>query len=143
LDAIVQWTYVLDGATLPLPNKNIVSIPFANAGAYNLEVNVLSRMGATAKQAITVNVNANQPPVCTPTAVPSANKFMVVLNANCKDPDGAITKYQWSVNGNVIQFATGGVYVYVLPPGMKYPVNFQLDVDDDGLAHVTNSVTAN
>jgi len=94
LDGIVEWKYFLNGTPLDLPNKNVVSVSLPAPGTYSVMARIVSRMGAEATQSITVVAPENQAPVCSILAAPTSNRLMATLQANCSDPDGAITKYQ-------------------------------------------------
>jgi hypothetical protein len=143
LDAVTSYTYKLNGAPLTLPNRSIVSLTLDQPGTYALEVDIASKMGATANRVTTITVPANVAPACTVTGVPSINRLMVVVTATCQDPDGAITKYEWFVNGVAQNFAVMNKWVYVLPIGTKYPLSIDLTVTDDGAAKTSVHATVN
>ncbi len=143
LDSIVEWKYFLNGTPLDLPNKNIVSVQLPQAGVYSLEARVTSKMGATGSKVTEIVVKENQPATCTIVGAPTVNRLMATLLAKCQDPDGSITKYQWTVNGVVQTFATGYKWTYVLPPDTRFPVSAELTVTDDGGMQSTWTVTIN
>lgn len=143
LDRIIDWQYFLNGTKLDLPNKNIVSVKLNDPGNYDVEVRASSQMGATVSKTLAIAVPANQAPLCAPTAALTSNKLMAVIQSGCQDADGAITKYEWSVNGVFQPFATGSKWTYVLPAGVKLPVQVDLVVTDDAGARTTASATIN
>jgi hypothetical protein len=132
MDSIVKWDYFLDGVRLDVPNKNVAVATIDQPGSHIAEIRITSKMGATASQQAFVSVPANVAPTCTITATPSANRLLAIIAAACRDPDGSIAKYQWSVNGTVQTFATSNKFNYVLPPGTSFPIDIQLLVTDDG-----------
>ena len=143
LDAIASWTYTLNGRQLSLPNKNSAQIPIEEAGDHVIAVMATSRMGATATKTATISVPNNQAPTCSVTAVPSSDRRFIAITAKCNDPDGAIVKYLWAVNGNPQQFSNGVKWTYIVQPGVSYPLTFDLSVIDDGGLTATASATAN
>jgi hypothetical protein len=142
-DSIVTWVYSLDGVRLDLPNKNVAAIPIANPGDHTVEVLVTSKMGATASATSSVSIQPNVPATCNVGATTSTGKTAIYLKATCIDPDGSITKYQWSVNG-VVQTLSGGYKLtYVVPAGAAWPLHFDLTVTDDGGGQTTSSIDVN
>jgi hypothetical protein len=143
LDSITNWTYYVDGTRIDLPNKNTAQIPIANPGTYNVEVRIQSKMGATATQSASVTVLPNTPATCEVVASTNTSKTAIYLKANCVDPDGAITKYQWSVNGVPQTLVAGYKWTYLVPAGTPWPVRIDLNVVDDGGGSTTSGVTVN
>ena len=142
-DSIVTWQYFVDGVQQPaLPNRAGVQITFDSPGTYSVESRGLSRMGATVSQTVVANVPANIAPSCTVDAVVSSNRTQVALRANCADPDGAIVRYDWSVNG-VPRTGVAGVWTYIKPTSTSFPITFDLTVTDDGGGTSSASATAN
>lgn len=143
-DRIVTWNYFVDGVPqLGLPNRAGVQIVLPDARSYNVEAQAVSAMGATATQSSIVNVPANIPATCTLTATPSSTRRMVSLRATCTDPDGAITRLQWFVNGVERTSISVSSWTYYLADGESLPIDFSLTVTDDGGGTSTASATAN
>ncbi len=111
-------------------------------GDHTVKVQVTSRMGATATQTATVTVPANQAPSCTVTVTPSTDRRFVPILARCTDPDGAIVKYQWSINGVPQTLSSGAKWTYIMQPGFTYPLTVDLVVTDDGGLTATAGATA-
>lgn len=143
LDAITSWSYYLDGVRLDLPNKSTAQIPIASPGSHTVEVKVGSKMGASATQSAVVNVPSNIPATCDIGALTSTGKTAIYLKANCIDPDGAITRYQWAVNGVPQTIVSGYKWTFLVPPGTNWPVRIDLTVTDDGGGMTSSGVNVN
>ena len=142
LDAITTWQYSLDGVPLNLANKNTAIMAVDQPGDHTVTVVVTSKMGATATKTATVSVPANQAPTCTVSATPGSDRRFVPILAHCVDPDGAITKYMWSINGVPQPFSNGAKWTYIMQAGVTYPLQIDLVVTDDGGLTANASTTA-
>ena len=141
LDGITTWKYYLDDELLATPNKNTAIVPIDSAGTHKLEVRITSKMGSTASKVTVVTIPSNQPPTCGVTAVPTPDRRFIAIQARCADPDGAITRYSWSINGVPQQFSNGVKWTYIVQPGITYPITVDLAVVDDGGLASSGSVT--
>lgn len=131
-DGIVSWKYFVDGSLQTVPNQSTARLNLPDPGSFNVDVEVTTRMGATATKTITVVVPTNQAPTCAVSGVVATNRRAIALKSNCVDPDGAITNYKWFLNGTPISLAVGGSWTMILPTGTNLPVDVGLTVTDDG-----------
>lgn len=106
-----QWSYI-SGPT----QYNIVSATQAQTaisglvqGVYRFVIRVTDNQGATAKDTVTVTVNAgvNQSPIATPgpNRVITLPVNTVTLNGTGSDPDGTIATFHWSYVSGPAQYA--------------------------------------
>ena len=143
-DSIVTWSYFVDGVPqLGLPNRAGVQIILPDPGVYTVRADAVSAMGASASQSVSVPVSANVPATCTLTGTPSSTRKVVALRATCTDPDGSISRLQWSVDGVEITGVNLASWNYYLPVSSSLPLTFTLTVSDDGGGSTTSSVTVN
>lgn len=143
-DYVVTWKYYVDGVEQSgLPNRSGVQILLPEAREYNVAAQVISAMGAIATQSAVVNVPPNVPAACSVTATPSSTRKMVALKATCSDPDGAITRLQWFVNGVEKVGLSVASWTYYLADGEALPIEFRLQVTDDGGGVGDSTVIAN
>jgi hypothetical protein len=132
LDSITAWSYKLDGTPVDVPSASNVRIPINDPGEHTVVASVTTRMGASASRSLTILVPANAPPSCSVTGTVASNRRSIALKANCLDPDGVITRYNWFLNGAPVTLSVGGVWTMILPPGVELPVRVDLTVTDDG-----------
>lgn len=143
-DYIVTWKYFVDGVEqMGLPNRSGVQIVLPEPRVYNVEAQAISAMGAIATQSAVVNVPPNVPATCSITATPSSNKKMVALKATCADPDGSISRLQWFVNGVEKVGLSVASWTYYLSDTEALPIEFRLQVTDDGGGIGDSTVTVN
>lgn len=143
LDSVLTWAYFLNGTRVDLPNRNVAQIPIPTAGTHTVEVRITSKMGATASQSASVTVLPNVPATCDVVASTNTSRTAIYLKANCLDSDGAITRYQWAVNGVTQTLVSGYKWTYLVPAGTSWPVRIDLTVTDTGGASSTSGVTVN
>ena len=131
-DAISTYSYSLDGVPSPVPSQSTARFDLSSPGSYNIRVDVLTRMGATASKTVLVNVPPNSAPSCAPTGTVATNRRSITLKANCTDPDGAITRYAWLINGVPVTLSVGASWTANLPVSQTWPVTVDVTATDDG-----------
>ncbi|MET0462280.1 MAG: PKD domain-containing protein, partial [Chitinophagaceae bacterium] len=100
-----RWTKVAGPAQFNIVSATQVQTAINNLvqGVYRFELQVTDNSGATAKDTMTVTVNAAPVPNQAPISIAGANQTIVLplntvtLNGNGSyDPDGSIATYKWS-----------------------------------------------
>lgn len=70
------------------------------AGTHELSLFVMTRMGEELIETITLEVAANEPPVCEIVTEDRSSTWR--LNAVCEDTDGRMRGYEWTINGEPV-----------------------------------------
>lgn len=101
-ERVTGYTVKLDGQTLYTGNA-VKPFTVNTAGTHNVTVVATSNMGSTAEKTVPITVLPNQKPTCNPLKTAfQKNKLGVVtgvsLTADCKDPDGRVKSYAWTLN---------------------------------------------
>jgi membrane carboxypeptidase/penicillin-binding protein PbpC len=119
--------YYLNGELLESDRAQRAVLPIAEAGEYELEVQVETELGIGSSSTATIETFPNQAPECT--LRHSKNSSNVTIEANCRDPDGSVTRYDWLVNGEPVSLTSRRI-------------SFARDEAPEGEAIVTINLTA-
>lgn len=98
-DKIISYEWFVDDQQEMTQSRPYANIAFKTPGAYTVKVRFTSEFGQVSEENISLIVNQNQPPVCTPTITDTGSS--ITVNSNCTDEDGKIVgiKYQWREDG--------------------------------------------
>ncbi|WKL18771.1 Ig-like domain-containing protein [Comamonas testosteroni] len=69
------------------------------AGEHDIQYKVVSQMGSEATAKLNISVKENQPPTCTMSSRETVGSWL--FYASCKDEDGRMKTYEWTVDGEV------------------------------------------
>lgn len=99
-DSVSEYKWSINGETKSASGTN-GAVLFDNLadGEYQIALDVLTKFGQKGRHVVKVNVSGNKAPSCKPMV--NDTGLGVVINANCRDNDGSIRYYRWTVNGNV------------------------------------------
>ncbi len=127
-DRVQSMTYRLDGAVVE-EGKTYPRITIKEAGEHTVSLDVVSAMGARASVEQVVKVVPNKPPTCSLEAVDAGTGWR--FTAACKDEDGVMASYQWSVDGEPVSSAY--YRITVMKAGRtQMPHVTLIGVDDSG-----------
>ena len=131
LDYITSRKWSIDGQEVPsLANKTAGAFNVTDSGTHTFALTVASKMGETASGSAGMAIAANQPPVCAaPTASPISS--LMLVNVKCKDADGYVTAYKWSLNGVATPNRSYSITVTKNAPQKNYSASVTA-VDDSG-----------
>lgn len=107
-DRIEQYDYYVDGK-LESSSNSYIARTTLNAGMHSLKVVAKSRFGYQAEKEIVLNVAKNKPPVCSMTV--SDYRSSWTFRANCKDEDGRIVGYKWTLDGEPVSISSSAISV--------------------------------
>jgi hypothetical protein len=98
-DYVKTYTWTINGVTQDPSPRAVGMFENLGVGHYDVKLNVTTNFGQTGEWTTGFDVKANQIPVCKPTARKVTG--VMVVDANCVDPDGVISYYRWTANGVV------------------------------------------
>ena len=129
-DRITGMAWLLDGIAIPaLKDKTNGVVTISQAGDHTVEVDVTSRMGKTASGSALFSLKEDMTPVCDMST--RAYGGGILVQAVCKDPDGRVVGYAWTLDGTPV--ANGSDH-FLLTSG-KSPKTGQIGLsatDDSG-----------
>lgn len=98
-DRVADYQWYVDGELQPELEKSSANIENLLTGDHELKLKILTNYGQEAEAIIPIEVVPNQPPTC------SIDYRMYSktarIEAKCKDLDGKMVKYDWTVGDNV------------------------------------------
>lgn len=100
------------------------------AGNYRLDFDIESNMSVKASQNLEFTVKDNKIPICEPLTSKQTVASLIVY-AKCKDEDGKISMYNWTVEGEKINVSTNRLVVN-LKKGSPIPAINMQAIDDSG-----------
>ncbi len=98
-DFAKEYTWTINGVTGEVSNRAIGVFNSLSVGHYDIELAIKTNFGQTGSSSFSIDVLENQIPVCEPSV--RKQYGVSIVDANCKDEDGRISFYSWTVNGTV------------------------------------------
>ncbi len=106
-DRVSGMTFKMDGEVIE--DARNYARDTLDAGEHTLVMEIESKMGVTASQSATITVNENQPPECGFRI--SESVYAWVVYAECSDPDGRMSGYEWIMNGEEVSITSNRVTI--------------------------------
>ncbi|GAO73605.1 Ig-like domain-containing protein [Comamonas sp. E6] len=100
-----------------------------NAGNHDVAFSIRSKMGEEAEAKVRISVKENTPPTCTLTQRETVGSWL--FYASCKDEDGRMRSYEWTVDGEV-KAVTGDRLTLNRVGDAKKPNVQLIGIDDAG-----------
>lgn len=134
-DRVSHFEFEVDGERMNASSRYLRT-PLAE-GRHDITVRMVSDYGEVVEQTETVQVEANQPPICDIRSYDTSTAWR--FRSDCRDPDGRVVDYEWTVNGEVIDMESYGLSIskgqYPARPAVKLR---GLDDSGDYSNYVTN-----
>jgi PGF-CTERM protein len=132
--SIESYQWRIDGETVS--SAEAFTYTFTGTGDHDVELTVTDDDGASASASRTVNVNA--PPSVSIPAVDATVGEEVSIQADASD-DGTISRYEWTVDGEVV--STGETLTYTFTEAGSHQVTVRVTDDDGATSATTATVT--
>lgn len=132
-EKVTSYKFYRDGELLDENSKGRYIDLIEQPGEYSLSVEATTSLGRTFTNETQVSVVDNKPPVCSLSK--KEYKSTVTVTANCKDPDGKIVDYEWTVDGAPI---SNKGYRVSIPFGSEVEVKA---TDDSGATVIVSGKT--
>lgn len=100
------------------------------AGTHELSLFVMTRMGEELIETITLEVAANEPPVCEIVTEDRSSTWR--LNAVCEDTDGRMRGYEWTINGEPVTVRSNRLTIQKSAHDNVLPLVQLIGYDDAG-----------
>lgn len=126
-DRISTRTYSVDGTDLG--STGIYGRANLLAGDHKVKLTIQSEMGHEVEKEVTIPVVKNQLPSCSLTSRETVSSLMVY--AVCKDPDGRMKSYEWTVDGERLSISSERITINKAA-GESNPSVSLIGVDDSG-----------
>lgn len=127
-DRVIQYKWTVDGSEIS--DKTILALRLEDPGTYTVNFTGLTKYGNVVEGETTIEVNPNEPPTCSLSSRTFTGTKTLYVSANCKDPDGIITAYYWSINGG--EETKGGSRISLRYDEAGGPITVTLRVVDSG-----------
>lgn len=95
-DKVLSMRYTLGGKQIDTNGSRYARATLESEGEYQIALQIETQMQKTAESEVVIDVKENQPPKCELDVKESSSSWRA--NANCKDPDGRISRHHWFVN---------------------------------------------
>lgn len=142
-ERVVRYVTSVDGAVV-MDSKSIRPVRVTTPGDHAISVNAISNFGNEASLSSSFTAVPNDPPSCTLFKViygKGTTGVSAKANANCRDSDGKIKRYAWTVNGAPTA-NTGPAQSYTFGAG-ETSVEIGVTVTDDSGDSTTYSQVIN
>lgn len=106
-DRVEGYRYLVDGAIASEGSR--YSEVTLDEGVHDVTLEIETSFGEVARHTETIEVAANEPPVCGINVQERRSGWR--FNAECTDPDGRVSDYIWTINGE--ELAQGGSRISV------------------------------
>lgn len=127
-DRVIQYKWTVDGSEIS--DKTILALRLEDPGTYTVNFTGLTKYGNVVEGETTIEVNPNEPPTCSLSSRTFTGTKTLYVSANCRDPDGIITAYYWSINGG--EETKGGSRISLRYDEAGGPITVTLRVVDSG-----------
>jgi hypothetical protein len=98
-DRVESYTYSLDGAVVE-KDRTYPRITVSEPGEHTIRMDVRTRMGGQASVEQVVTVAPNKNPTCSLITTDGGTGWR--FQADCKDEDGGMASYQWTIDGEPV-----------------------------------------
>lgn len=142
-ERVVRYVTSVDG-TVVSDSKSIRPVRISTPGDHAISVNAISNFGNEASLSSSFTAVPNNPPVCTLFKVnfgKGTTGVSAKANASCRDTDGKIKRYAWTINGSPTA-NTGPAQSYTFGAG-ETSVEIGVTVTDDSGDSTTYSQVIN